>query len=239
MGVAAGMTSSGDRSASIPYSRLNDFRMEYILQGGVEEACGKTCCCGIPRWKQQAQYAVGHTLNDYYSLRPEVRSLTPVQFLLERRWPPHDKAFDSWMHYWDVKTALADELTRIVSVNHPEEIPVMLYEQWHVPVPELGLELAMIFQLAWQSAREDRSLKLQKLMVHGNEEAITGFLHMANLFCHKAYGKPPESVEVFALLDGKRHCYEGSAFTLAESLDYVRLLSVFLNNESIHEPFHN
>lgn len=214
------------------YRRLNDFRMEHIMLGGTEKLTGGGPATGLPRWRQQVQYAVGHTLNDYYSLEPAVRRETPIQFLLEGRWPSKGSAFTSLLHYWDVKTAVADELMRIVSGNHIREIPVMLYEQWHVPVPELTIELAVIFQLAWTSAESGCSLNIQKFMVSGNEEVITGYLHMANVFCHKAYGQPAETIEIFSLLDGRRQTFDGTGIPLAQSLDYVQLLTVFLECEA-------
>jgi hypothetical protein len=120
---------------------------------------------------------------------------------------------------------------RIVSTNHLEEIPVMLYEQWYVPVPELNLELSMITQLAWNSSQNGRSLNIQKFMVNGNEDTIAGFLHMANVFCYAAYGEPAENVEIYSLLEGHKYSYNGKAVPYKESLDYVRLLSVFLEQE--------
>ena len=205
------------------------------MLGASEVPAGGGAATGLPRWRQQVQYAVGHTLNDFYSLQPEVRRETPIQFLLERRWPPKGTAFPSLMHYWDVKTAVGDELMRIAPGNHIREIPVMLYEQWHTAVPELAIELAMIFQLAWNSEVSGRCLNIQKFMVSGNEEVITGFLHMANVFCHKAYGEPAETIEIYSLMDGRRHIFDGAGVPLGESLDYVRLLSVFLNQDAAAE----
>ncbi|WP_342480191.1 hypothetical protein NST07_22145 [Paenibacillus sp. FSL L8-0340] len=237
MGGAAGVQVAGRREVpDAGYNRLNDFRMEHIMLGGAGDPTGGAAATRLPRWRQQVQYAVGHTLNDFYSLQPEVRRETPIQFLLERRWPPKGTAFPSLMHYWDIKTAVADELMRIVSGNHTREVPVMLYEQWHVPVPELEIDLAMIFQLAWNSAMNGRCLNIQKFMVNGNEDVITGFLHMANVFCHKAYGEPAETIEIYTLLDGRRHIFDGAGIPLGESLDYVRLLSVFLEGEAMAHP---
>lgn len=198
-----------------------------MLGGSVTQGKGEKAT-GLPRWRQQVQYAVGHTLNDFYSLRPEVRRETPVQFLLERRWPPKGDAFPSLLHYWDIKTAVADELMTIVSVNHLAETPVKLYEQWFVPVPELGLDLSMIFQLAWNAEKPGRGLRIQKFMVSGQEDVITGFRHMANVFSTRAYGVPPETIEVYSLMDGRKACFDGAAFSYEASLDYIRLLSVFL-----------
>lgn len=234
MGGPAGSWFNKPRDVHITrYKRLYDYRMEHIMLGGAVNLSSGAPATGLSRWIQQVQYAVGHTLNDFYSLLPEVRRETPIQFLLERRWPPRGDAFPSLLQYWDIKTKIADELMRIVSSNHLEEIPVMLYEQWYVPVPELKLELSMITQLAWTSTQNDRSLNIQKFMVNGNEDINTAFLHMTNVFSHHAYGKPVESVEIYALLEGRKYTYNGRAFTYNESLDYVRLLSVFLEQEAL------
>lgn len=234
MGGAAGSV-TGTAQGTEAYPRLCDYRVEHILLGGALQPESAAAATGLPRWRQQVQYAVGHTLNDFYSLRPEVRRETPVQFLLERRWPPKGDAFPSLLHYWDVKTAVADELMRIVSQNHLQDTPVKLYEQWHVAVPELRLELALIFQLAWGSAAPGRCLSIQKFMVNVSKEVICGFRHMANVFCHMAYGLPAERIEIYSLLDGARFVYDGDSFSLQESLDYVRLLAVFLEPE-VNKP---
>ncbi|OMF85207.1 hypothetical protein [Paenibacillus sp. FSL R7-0273] len=232
MGGAAGSRETDKaETPEVRFTRLNDFRMEHIMLGGSESLGSGAAATGLPRWRQQVQYAIGHTLNDFYSLQPAVRRETPIQFLLERRWPPKSSAFPSLMHYWDVKTAVGDELMRLAPVNHTGEIPVMLYEQWHTQVPELSVELAMIFQLAWNSERSGRCLNIQKFMVSGHEDVITGFLHMANVFCHKAYGMPADTIEIYSLMDGRRHIFDGAGIPLTESLDYVRLLSVFLNQD--------
>lgn len=230
------MDSYSTRNQTSPiagYGRLHDFRIEHIMLGGAENASQGTHTTGLPRWRQQVQYAVGHTLNDFYSLQPEVRRETPIQFLLERRWPPKGNAFSSLLHYWDIKTAIADELMRIASVNHLQDIPVKLYEQWSVPIPELNLELSMIFQLAWKSQIRARSLYVQKFMVTADEDVIKAFLHMTNVFCRLAYGEPAETVEIYSLLDGRKYSFDGRSISLAESLDFVQLLSLFLEKEEL------
>ncbi|AHV97993.1 hypothetical protein [Paenibacillus sabinae] len=203
--------------------KLYDYVVERALLDMAEQcACGGK---GLPLWRQQVQYAVGHTLNDYYSLTPEVRRQTPIQFLLERRWPPSARCFLSLSHYWEVKDTICDELIRMTSGSERDEMPFMLYEQWYVPVPELQMNLSMIFHLVWHARREGSGLKVQKYMVRRNEEVVSAFLHMTNVFCRKAYGRPPECVEIHFLMDKEMRRYEGDSLTLEASLDYLRLLS--------------
>lgn len=54
---------------------------------------------------------------------------------------------------------------------------------------------------------------------------------MTNVFCYAAYGEPAETVEIYSLLEGRKYSYKGNAVPYKESLDYVRLLSVFLEQE--------
>ncbi|MDT3426736.1 hypothetical protein J2Z22_002270 [Paenibacillus forsythiae] len=203
--------------------KFHDYIVERALLDMAETNGGGN---GLPLWRQQVQYAVGHTLNDYYSLTPGVRAQTPVQFLLERRWPPGFRSFSSMMHYWHVKNRICDTLVRLVGSSHEREVPFMLYEQWHVPVPELQMDLSIIFQLVWHSGGRGGSLNVQKFMVCGNADVARGFIHMANVFCRKTYGAPPESVEIHFLMEGERRRYDGNMYSLEASLDYLRLLSV-------------
>ncbi|KAA9006316.1 hypothetical protein F4V43_04965 [Paenibacillus spiritus] len=218
--------------------RLHD----YIVEHAVLDMASDCDCCGsrnrgVPLWRKQTQYAAGHTLNDYYSLTPEVRRQTPVLFLLERRWPSKGTGgFRSLMQEWEVKNAVSDSLIRIVSSNHVGEVPFMLYEQWHVPVPELGIELSVIFQLAWHSQMPGRSLSIQKFMAGCTQEVALGFMHMANVFCRISYGLPPESVEIYNLLEGRSDRHDCGAVPLQESLDYLRLLAPLMEQE-LHRPY--
>ncbi|WP_379129438.1 hypothetical protein [Paenibacillus sp. sgz500958] len=93
--------------------RLLDYRVEHILMGGAAVPGKDNPATGLPRWQQQVQYTVGHTLNDFYSLSPEVRRETPIQSLVERRWPQRDEAFHSFLQYWDIKSAESNTMTEL------------------------------------------------------------------------------------------------------------------------------
>lgn len=102
--------SAAEKQRQIPFQPLRDYIVERALLDMSEgERSGGE---GLPLWRQQVQYAVGHTLNDYYSLPPDVRLQTPIQFLLEQRWPPRPGGFSSLLHYWEVKDQVLDSLIR-------------------------------------------------------------------------------------------------------------------------------
>ncbi|WP_211744912.1 hypothetical protein [Paenibacillus sp. Marseille-Q4541] len=80
-------------------------------------------------WRHRVQYAISHTVNEYYSLLPEVRREVPIQYLLEKRWPRHMTGFDSTDHYWNVKARVTDELTRVLSQRTELMYPTLLFEE--------------------------------------------------------------------------------------------------------------
>lgn len=209
--------------------RLHDYQAEHMLYGCCGASCpGKSGSTALPRWRQQAQYAAGHTLNDFFSLPPEVRSYTPIQPILHRRWPPNSGAFLSRAHSREIQSGVADGLIAFIAGSHAKEVPLMLYEQWHVPVPALGLELSMIIQLAWASATKPGTIVIEKYMVGMDENVVQAFFHMCHVFCVEAFGSPPSSIEICSLLGGERRIYEPAAYPYRESLDYVRLLALML-----------
>ncbi|RCX15378.1 hypothetical protein DFP94_11562 [Fontibacillus phaseoli] len=177
-------------------------------------------------WRQRVQYTVGHTINDYCSLTPEVRNCTSIQLLLERRWPKKADGFLGDLHYWKVYARMAEQLSGIFANVSVTDYPVSLYEQWNAYIPELDLHLAMIFQAVWESKGvTGNPFTVQKFMVEEDAEVIKAFVHMTNVFWHSVYGKPPAGIEVYALMSGKKLSFRGETLGLPESLDYVYLLS--------------
>lgn len=209
--------------------RLHDYQVEHMLYDCRGASCpAKSGPTALPRWRQQAQYAAGHTLNDFYSLPPEVRRQTPIQPILHRRWPPNGGAFLSPAHSREIQSSVADGLISVIAGSHTGEVPLMLYEQWHVPVPALGLELSMIVQLAWASPAKPGTVVIEKFMVGMDENVVQAFVHMCHVFCVEAFGCPPSSIEICSLLGGERRIYEPDANSYRESLDYVRLLALMM-----------
>lgn len=175
-------------------------------------------------WQHRVQYAVGHAVNDYFTLDPAVRLQTPVQVLLNRRWPRSKDDFPDPLHYWQVYNNIVAQLTLITGMMI-YDYPVALYEKWGTPVPGLDLHLSVIFQAVWQNRRDPRQVKIQKFLVEDNEELIKAFTHMTHVFWNSAFGGPPGEIEIYALLDDRKYTITGEALNLQHSLDYVFLLA--------------
>lgn len=176
-------------------------------------------------WRQHVQYAVGHIINDYYSSPPEERAQTSVHMLVERRWPKRQDVFLSGLHYWKVYDRVAEQLTSIFDILDHTAYPVALYEQWNTHVEELKIDLTMIFQAVWESQEKAGQFTIQKFMVDEDMEVIKAFVFMTNVFWHSVYGEPPDSIEIYTLMSGRRYSFTRENLCYRESLDYVYLLS--------------
>lgn len=175
-------------------------------------------------WQHRVQYAVGHAIHDYFTLDPAVRIHTPIQVLLNRRWPRSKAEFKDSLHYWQVYNLIAAQLTRITG-ELIYEYPLALYESWETKVKELDRHLSIIFQVVWPSRTRPNQVKVQKFVVENNEELVKAFVHTAHVFWHSAYGEPPGEIEVVALLDDRKYVFTRKMLDLQKSLDYVLLLA--------------
>ncbi|CAM4453888.1 hypothetical protein U9M73_21705 [Paenibacillus phoenicis] len=174
-------------------------------------------------WQQRVQYAVGHAINDYFTLLPAVRLHTPIQVLLNRRWPRNQRDFPDPLFYWQVYHRMVSELTFITGTRI-YEYPLALYENWGTHVAGLDLHLSIIFQAVWQERGNPDWVTVQKFLVEENESITQAFVHLVNVFWHSAFGRPPGDIEVYALMEGRRQVIPGESLDLQESLDYVWLL---------------
>lgn len=172
------------------------------------------------------QYAVGHTINDYLELTPEVRAHTPIQYLLNRRWPRSQDLFNDPLHYWETYHRMTEQLVHSLS-PHLESYPTALYEQWETQFT--GTEsLTMIFQAIWkqQDAQAGKErVTVQKWLVEENTWLAEAFIHMTTVFWYSAFGQLPDAIEVVALMEGRKKVVTSDELELQKSLDYVRLLN--------------
>ncbi|WP_431088390.1 hypothetical protein [Paenibacillus sp. 8b26] len=204
---------------------LHDYQLEEMWRTpqSTRQSQGKRGREGW-NWRQRVQYAVGHALNEYFGMEVEVRREIPVQYVLEKWWPKQPTGFESLFHYWDVKNKVSGELSKICALNRDLSVPVILYEQFCTPIPELEVDISLIVQAAWQLSAGADSLLIQKYIVDYNPNVIHTFQHLTNVFCYYAFGALPQLIEVYCLLEGKKIRFIPGPASLQQSLDYVRLL---------------
>ncbi|OMC68473.1 MULTISPECIES: hypothetical protein [unclassified Paenibacillus] len=217
-------------SEAIPHKRiLTDYKLEEMLWSERSLNRLRNLAKGKQQsleWRHRVQYAVSHTINDYYSLTPEVRREVPIQYLLEKRWPKHTTDFESSDHFWNVKWGVTDELVRLLT-QHTELLqPVLLYEEHKAYISDLHMDLSVIFQVAWQPDHMvQKGLYIQKYIVNYHEEVIRAYQNMMIVFCHHAFGCIPERIEVNCLLDRRKITLIPDEHRYDEALDYVKLVT--------------
>lgn len=197
---------------------LESWIRSYKLTGGNGRGRGQSMT-----WQQRVQYVVGHAINDYFTLPPAVRLHTPIQVLLNRRWPRNQSEFPDPLIYWQVYNQIVEHLTLVTSMMI-YDYPVALYEKWDAEITGLDIQLSLIVQAVWQDRGNPQQMKVQKFLVEDDGEIVDAFVHMVNVFWHSAFGRSPGEIEVYALLDGSRHSFAGESLSLSKSVDYVNLL---------------
>ncbi|GIO38391.1 hypothetical protein J41TS12_32520 [Paenibacillus antibioticophila] len=203
--------------------QVADYELEgwirsYKLAAGNGRECDQRMT-----WQQRVQYAIGHTINDYFTLSPAFRLHTSIQILLNRRWPRELSGFSDLTHYWEVYNRMVENLTLVTGMMI-YDYPVALYENWTTEATELDMRLSLIVQAVWQEHGNPLQMKVQKFLVEEDEGIVDAFVHMVNVFWHSAFGRPPGEIEVYALMEGRRHSFTGESLSLSKSSDYVRLL---------------
>ncbi|OWA37195.1 hypothetical protein B9G55_03765 [Saccharibacillus sp. O16] len=205
---------------------LEDHRLEHWLASARFAQEGRPSLSAKPgeyHWTQRVQYAVGHAVNRYYSVAPELRKHANAGELVDYRWPRRIAYFDSEASYWQLKDMTARHLHTFFTTNgYSGERPVLLYERLETEVPELGMNLSMIFQLAWQD-RHGEGLHLQKFIVDHDPKVLEGYRHAARVFSQHAFGTEPGRIEVYNVLTGERTELPVDEGSYEESLDYLRL----------------
>ncbi|WP_172196480.1 hypothetical protein [Saccharibacillus qingshengii] len=186
-------------------------------------AVGSASADGAYSWTQRVQYAVGHAVNRYYAAEPEFRQHADSGELVDYRWPRRISYFDSEKSYWALKDQVIRSLASFFAANGYEgKRPVLLYEQFETYVPELALNLSMIFQVAWQRGNGD-GLHLQKFVVEYDPQVLDGYRHAARVFCRHAFGMDPSVIEVYTVLGGERIELTLEDVPYEKSLDYLKL----------------
>lgn len=184
-------------------------------------------------WKQRVQFAIGHAINRYYSMSPELRGISDIGQLVDFRWPKRISYFDHEQQYWQVKDLVTNNIRKLLAANEYAPYPMMLYEQHQTLVPELQTDLSVIFQVAWQvsepTAQPDdssghKSLIVQKFIVDDDPYTAEAFIHLSSVFCQSAFGRLPERIDIFSIMEGTVQRHYPSPEKVSASLDYLHLL---------------
>lgn len=213
---------SADREAPL----LHDYRLERWLASakyGDSERAARSSDAGSYHWTERVQYAVGHAVNRYYAADPSLRCYADAGELVDYRWPRRIAYFDSEQSYWQLKDQVARNLHAFfASDGYDGQRPAMLYETFETRVEELGIDLSMIVQAAWQG-EDGQGLHLQKFVVEYDPAVLDGYRHAARVFCRCAFGADPAKIEAYHVLTGERIGLSLDGIPYERSLDYLKL----------------
>lgn len=223
MKFAQALPLAGGDLTHMTMKQVADYELEGWIRSYKLTAGNGRGCRHRMTWQQRVQYAVGHVINDYFTLPPAVRLQTPVQVLLNRRWSRELGGFSDLTHYRKVYNLILENLTLVTGMMI-YDYPVALYENWSTVITELEMELSLIVQAVWQERGNSMQMKVQKFLVEDDPEVVDAFVHLVNVFWHSAFGCPPGEIEVYALLEGRRYSFTGESLILSKSEDYLSLL---------------
>ncbi|WP_028563078.1 hypothetical protein [Paenibacillus pinihumi] len=213
--------------------------LDYKLEELLRCKCGQRDRNKRPQldWRQLSQYALSHAIKEYFMLPQAARTPLAIPSLLERRWTNRESAFESRAHYSSVQTRLAGELSMLLQ-EHDEAEPLLLFEQWETFQPDLGRKLSMIFQLVTGVHNglggAEAGYVVHKYVVNDNEELMNAFCHYAAVFCSSAFSSLPVRIEIHSLLTGKTKRMFPVQASLAQSIDYLRLMLSLYPDEDKH-----
>ncbi|MDQ0114656.1 hypothetical protein [Paenibacillus harenae] len=211
--------------------RLEDYKLEELLRStrGQAERGGERDVT----WKQLAQYAASHCLNEFYALPIEARTEQSITAIIERRWSNRYYKFHSNEHYLQMKQKVISHLTAYLTGEYRTCEPIVRFEQLSAYVPSIDMELSQIFQLIIEDVSAVNGYTVQKYVIDENEAAVSTFFHMTTVFCAHAFEVLPVTIEVLSLLSGKRFVCYPDELTLLQSLDYMRLAKSLLPLPSV------
>ncbi|MDR6884808.1 hypothetical protein [Bacillus sp. 3255] len=198
---------------------LTDYQLESWIRSSSPEGCSDRS--DEPGWKQLTQYAAYHAINDWYSMPAALRTCEYLTKQFEGRWTNKCRKFESKAFYMDVKARVLAHLYDQLTDENAVQRPIMLFESSDVWVEELELGLSMIVQVM---ACEQGSFVVHKYVMEDNEAAAQLFGHMTVVFCHKAFGRLPERLELFNMLNGKQYRIGMEEMDVGKSMDYLRLV---------------
>ncbi len=195
-----------------------DYCNKYI-RGNKNKNCRLT-------WKQRVQYIVNHALNDVYTIEPEMRTREHIYDCFLRRWNLKPNMFPTYFLYQKVLSEVSSQFITWIENMRDLETPIVLFESFTTSIFNQSVQLSMIFQMIECTKT---SYNVRKVFVDEERNVIDGYLHMTAVFCHKAFGKLPDTIETTNLLTGeKRELRISDDYELKEAQNkvYVMLQSM-------------
>ena len=202
---------------------IEDYRLEELLR--APETFLRLSADGMTakdlNWRHLVQHSIGHTINAYFQMPPEEREYVSVRDIVEQRYTSQITKFESGQHYLRVREKLLAHLVPLLEARKAIR-PVILFESHRTHLPELDLELSVIFQLMFES--DSGGWVLEKVIADEDRNVCESYRHLAIAFCHQAFSRLPERIVTHCVLSGRSYVTLPYAGMLQEAHDYLRLV---------------
>ncbi|TDL58184.1 cobyrinic acid a,c-diamide synthase [Paenibacillus dendritiformis] len=176
-------------------------------------------------WVYAAQASVNQIVHAYYSRAPEARTAASVLCDMESYWTPERDRFPSEQHYLRIKRSVFHFLDEYLTGEAPGHA-LLLGEKLNVQAVEVGADLSMTLQVAECS---DSSLVIRKYVVADEPQVFKAYVQFALVFAYKAFGRLPDRIEIYALMNGSAYAFRPKEEHYHSSLDFVRLMLGVMN----------
>ncbi|MCD1257414.1 hypothetical protein B5M42_001005 [Paenibacillus athensensis] len=205
---------------------IEDYRLEAMMKNG---GAGSQRAASDVDWRQLALYGVSHALNDLFSLPPEARTAARVEALIERRWTNRGYKFASREHYHHVKRCAVQALVRYAASRQEQAGPLLLFETIQTHISPLNVDLSLNLQLLWGGEKEAAGeFRIHRFVMEARPQENESFFHLATLLGYHAFGRLPQSIEVWSVLGGGGARCQPSLEHLQASYDYLRLIRDYM-----------
>jgi hypothetical protein len=180
------------------------------------------------KWRQVVQFIINQVVQNFYQLPLDTQNKLNVLKLIDRYWKNvNPQLFESKVHYYMVLAKTTDHLLQFLSIKRKQKPPLFLYQKLNTYIKELETQLSLTFELAEWSTH---SFTLKKFLVEADEEMIQLYNHLMVVFSSEAFGKIPERIEIFTLLEGKKYTFLPTVKNITQGIMYLKYMKNLLQD---------
>lgn len=181
-------------------------------------------------WEEAVQQVINQIVYRFYLLPIEKRCTHNLLLLIQEHWKKLSvNQFESKIHYYTTLAKVTDHLLQFLNDGLPKKKPIILYEKLSTYIDEIEARVSILFEVV---DGEKHSFRIKKFITSLDQPMSDLFFHLITVFSKKAFQALPEVIEVYSLLDGKKHTYKPRDEDISSGLNYLQLLKGFVEQPS-------
>lgn len=189
---------------------------QFLYQHIMKEKASET------KWIEVIQYVINQVVRAYYRLPKKQQTPYSIMAYIQHYLKiVKTEYFPSKVEYYTVIAKVTDYLLKFLTAEKTEYGPFMLYEKMNTFIEELQTKLSITFEVVeWT----EQSFRIKKYLLASDSSIIQLFNSLMTVFSKKVFGKLPEEVIVYSVLDGKKYVYKPTEKDVQKGLSYLQLL---------------